>query len=500
MSLTEHLIFFPILLPMLAGILLLLPGLQGHNGRQRILGFLTNLGLLIVAVALLQQSLSGSQTYMMGDWQAPFGIALLNDRLTALMLLLSAILALAAHLYACGGDDKRGPFFHPIFMFQIMGINGAFLTADIFNLFVFFEILLIASYSLLIHGGGKQRTQAAVHYVLLNLTGSAFFLIGLAVIYAAFGTLNLADMAVRVAQLDTDNLALAKAGALLLLVVFGLKAALLPLHFWLPRTYAYTSAPVAALFAIMTKVGIYSIWRVHTAVFGDFGGELANLASHWLWPLGWLTLLAGIVAVLASHSLKLLVANLVIVSAGTLLLMLAQNQVTATAAALYYLIHSTLMSAALFLIAGMISEQRGQAQDRFVRSRPLPQNALLGVLFVLAAIAMIGLPPLSGFVGKILLLQASASSALLVWTPLLVSGLAALLILVRAGTTIFWRVQGAAHQTAPARPLQLLAAMLLLAMSPAMVIFGGPLTEFTLAAAEQLHQPPVALAATEVTP
>ncbi|WP_430460394.1 monovalent cation/H+ antiporter subunit D [Thalassolituus sp. LLYu03] len=498
MSFTEHLIFFPVLLPMLAGILLLLPGFHAHITRQRLLGLAVNIGLILSAIALLQQSLQQSQMYMMGNWQAPFGIALVNDKLTAVMLLLSAILGTATHMYASGGDDKRGPFFHPLFMFQLMGINGAFLTADIFNLFVFFEILLIASYSLLIHGGGKQRTQAAVHYVLLNLTGSAFFLIGLAVIYAAFGTLNLADMAYKAATLDESNRQLAQAGGLLLLVVFGLKAALLPLHFWLPRTYAYTSAPVAALFAIMTKVGIYSIWRVHTAVFGDYAGPLANIADGWLWPLGWLTLVAGIIAVLASNTLKLLVANLVVVSAGTLLLMLAQNEIAATAAALYYLLHSTLMAAALFLLAGMITAQRGQAQDRFVKSRPLVQHGLLGSLFVIAAVAMIGLPPLSGFVGKILLLQASVENAGWVWVPVLLSGLAAMVILTRAGTSIFWRVQGVAHVADKASPLQVLAVVLLLAMSPLMVVFGGPLTELTMAAAEQLHQAPVAIA--EVRP
>lgn len=498
MSLLQHLIFFPILLPLLAGVLLLLPPLHRHIRRQRIVGFVVNILLLISACALLQQSLrDGSQMYMMGAWPAPFGIALVNDTLAAIMLILAAVLALAAHSYACAGDDERGPFFHPLFMFQVMGINGAFLTGDIFNLFVFFEILLIASYSLLIHGGGRQRTQAAVHYVLLNLAGSAFFLFGLGLIYAAFGTLNLADMAYKAAQLNHADLTMAKAGALLLLVVFGLKAALLPLHFWLPRTYAYTSTPVAALFAIMTKVGIYSIWRVHTAVFGEHGGALADIASGWLWPLAWLTLVAGVIALLASQTLKMLTANLVIVSAGTLLLMLALNTPQSTAAALYYLLHSTLMSAALFMIAGLIQEQRGQAQDRFVRGRAVVQPVLLGILFMMAALALIGMPPFSGFVGKILLLQASSAvmDAAWIWAPLLISGLAAMVMLSRAGSTLFWRTQGAAQQVVKARPVQLFAIILLLLMSPLMVIFGAPLTDLTLAAAQELHKTPLALEA-----
>lgn len=489
----QHLIFFPVLLPLLAGIFLLLPPLHGHVQRQRVTVFLVNILLLASAVLLLQQSLQHEpQMYMMGNWQAPFGIALVNDKLAAIMLLLSAVLGFAVHLYACAGDDQRGPFFHPLFMFQLMGINGAFLTGDVFNLFVFFEILLIASYSLLIHGGGKQRTQAAVHYVFLNLVGSAFFLFGLGIIYATFGTLNLADMAHKAAQLNSEDVALAKAGGLLLLVVFGLKAALLPLHFWLPRTYAHTSTPVAALFAIMTKVGIYSIWRVHTAVFGEFGGELANIAISWLWPLALATLVAGIIALLASQTLKMLAANLVVLSAGSLLLTIALNTPQATAAGLYYLIHSTLMAAALFLIAGLVHEQRGQAQDRFVRSRPVNQPALLGGLFFIAALALIGMPPLSGFVGKIMLLQAAGAGAdaAWIWPPLLISGLAALIMFSRAGTTLFWRVQGTSQNQVMAHPLQITAIVVLLLTSPLMVIWGGALTDMTIAAANELHRLP----------
>lgn len=490
----QHLIFFPILLPLLAGIFLLLPPLHGHVKRQRVAVLVVNILLLVSAVLLLQQSIHHEpQMYMMGDWQAPFGIALVNDKLAAVMLLLSAVLGLTVHLYACAGDDQRGPFFHPLFMFQLMGINGAFLTGDAFNLFVFFEILLIASYSLLIHGGGKQRTQAAVHYVLLNLVGSVFFLFGLGILYATFGTLNMADMAYKAAHLNADDIALAKAGGLLLLVVFGLKAALLPLHFWLPRTYANTSTPVAALFAIMTKVGIYSLWRMHTAVFGDHAGELANIAVFWLWPLAVATLIAGIIALLASQTLKMLAANLVVISAGSLLLTVALNSPQATAAGLYYLIHSTLMSAALFLIAGMVQEQRGQAQDRFVRSRPVNQPALLGGFFFVAALALIGMPPLSGFVGKILLLQAAgdAADAVWVWPPILISGLVAIIIFSRAGTTLFWRVQGVSQNQVLAHPLQIAATVLLLLMSPALVIWGGALTEFCLSAAYELHQQPL---------
>jgi len=498
MTLLQHLVFFPVLIPLLVGTLLLLPGLHANVPRQRITVVIANLLILASAVGLLTDSLQhGTTMYMMGDWQAPFGIALVSDPLSAVMLVLAAVLALTTHLYACAGDDKRGAFFHPIFMFQVMGINGAFLTGDIFNLFVFFEILLMASYALIIHGGGKQRTQAAVHYVLLNLTGSAFFLFGLGVIYSAFGTLNLADMAHKAASLDAENIQMAKSGALLLLIVFGLKAALLPLHFWLPRTYSYTATPVAALFAIMTKVGIYSIWRVHTAVFGDHAGALSNIATDWLWPMAWLTLVMGMIAVMASQTLKMLASNLIVVSAGTLLLALAINTPEATAAALYYLIHSTLACAALLLIAGLITDQRGQAQDRLVRARRISQAGMLGIFFFIAALALIGMPPLSGFVGKVMLMQASAGHAAWVWPPLLLSGLVALVMLSRAGSTVFWRTSPASASAEKVRshPLQVTAVVMLLLILPLMVVFGQSVTEVTMRAAEVLYAAPQALMA-----
>ncbi len=314
----QHLTLLPVVFPLIMGALILLPPITNSLVRQRNVTLLTSLVLIALSIWMVQIASSGSiQLYYLGDWKPPFGILFVADRTSALMVLLSSILTLGALLYATGGDDKTGMFFYPLFLFQIAGINGAFLTGDLFNLFVFFEVLLIASYSLLIHGGGKQRTQAAMHYVILNLVGSAFFLFALGILYGTLGTLNMADMAARIHQLQPDEQALVKAGGLLLLVVFGLKSALLPLQFWLPRTYSAASAPVAALFAIMTKVGIYSILRVHTLVFGPEAGDLANLIQPWLWPMSLLTLAIGAIGALASPSLRMLASNLVIISVGT---------------------------------------------------------------------------------------------------------------------------------------------------------------------------------------
>lgn len=486
----QHLPIFPILLPMLAAVFMLLPPLSNSITRHRIFAVSIMVILVISSAALLLTShQQGIQMYVLGGWQPPFGITLVADRLSTLMVLLTSVLGLGALLYACAGDDNEGMFFHPLFMFQIMGINGAFLTGDIFNLFVFFEILLIASYALLIHGGGKQKTKVNVHYVILNLVGSSIFLFALGILYGTLGTLNIADMASKVRLLDESEQALAKTGGLLLLVVFGLKSALLPLHFWLPKTYAAASAPVAALFAIMTKVGIYSTMRVHTVVFGTDAGDLANIAVPWLWPLAILTLIMGAIGVLASRGLRLTVANLVIVSVGTLMLAVAMQREAATSAALYYMMHTTLITGGLFLLADMISKQRGKAEDRYVISRKMTHGKFLSGAFFIAALTVIGMPPLSGFVGKILILQATEGlmETAWVWTVVLLAGLASLIAISRAGTTIFWRTSGESNLNEPIHPLKKIAVVLLLSASPILVIFGGPVTEYTQLAAAQLH-------------
>lgn len=487
----QHLPILPILLPMLAATLMLLPPLSNPINRQRVFAVSTTIILVIAsALLLLVSAQQGPQVYVLGGWQPPFGITLVADRLSTLMVLLTSVLGLGAQLYACAGDDKEGMYFHPLFMFQIMGVNGAFLTGDIFNLFVFFEVLLIASYALLIHGGGKQKTKANVHYVILNLVGSSIFLFALGILYGTIGSLNIQDMANRVPLLDQHEQALAKAGGLLLLVVFGLKAALLPLHFWLPKTYAAASAPVAALFAIMTKVGIYSIIRIHMSVFGEDAGALANIANPWLWPLALLTLTMGAVGVLASPGLKLTVANLVIVSVGTLLLGIAIQRESATSAALYYMVHTTMITGAFFLIADLISKQRSKAEDRYVIARKLKHQTFIGITFFIAALTVVGMPPLSGFMGKILILQAAQGlrEIVWVWPVILLTGLACLVAISRAGTTIFWRTAGENTSDEATSPLKFIAIVLLLSASPLLVIFGGQVTEYTNLTAAQLHE------------
>lgn len=488
-----HLPVLPVLIPMFAGALLLLMA-RSSMTLKRSLSVVATLAQLPLAWMLMAQADAGLTVYALGNWEPPFGIVLVVDRLAALMLGIAAVLASCVILYAARGDDGLGRNFHAIFQFQLMGITGAFLTGDLFNLFVFFEILLIASYALLLHGAGSARVRAGLHYVVLNLFGSALFLIAAGTLYGITGTLNMADMAQRVATLGPSDAPVAAAAGMLLLIVFGLKSAIFPLYFWLPKAYAAATAPVAALFAIMTKVGLYSILRVYTLIFGAEAGELAYLASTWIWPVALVTIALGAIGALAAASLNGLISYLIVVSVGTLLAGFALGTQDAFAASLYYLIHTTWVSAALFLLAGIISRLRGpRFGARLIPGPQIEHSKLLSALFFIAAIAVIGMPPLSGFLGKAMLLVAAGTGlqAALLYPALLGGSLVVLVATSRAGTTLFWRYDAAPAIAEPLDRIRLLAALLLLLGSPALVLMAKPVLAYLDATAAQLLAPSI---------
>jgi multicomponent K+:H+ antiporter subunit D len=309
------------------------------------------------------------------------------------------------------------------------------------------------------------------------------------VLYGITGTLNMADMAIHVAAAGPDDAGLLGAAGLLLLVVFGLKAAFLPLYFWLPKAYASATAPVAALFAVMTKVGLYSIIRVYTLIFGDEAGSLANIANDWLWPLALLTLALGVIGALAAVSLQGLLAYLVVVSVGTLLAGIAIGTEQALAGALFYLVHSTWVAGGLFLLADLITRQRGEKQGLLVQGPALQNPHILGGLFFFGAIAVAGLPPLSGFIGKLLLLRSlePGMQALMLWPIVLGGGLLTLIALSRAGSMLFWRVGLSQLDSAELDYGRLLACMGLLLLSFLLVVGAAPLLSYVEATASQLH-------------
>ncbi|GIX35922.1 MAG: monovalent cation/H+ antiporter subunit D [Lysobacteraceae bacterium] len=487
-----HLAVLPIVLPLAVAALMVLLEKQGM-GLQRALGIASSLALLAIATRLAIEADTGTvAVYLLGNWEARVGIALAVDRLSAIMLLTTALLGLAALLYACSGWDRRAPHFHALFQVQLMGLNGAFLTADLFNLFVFFEVLLIASYGLMLSGGRGARMRVGMQYVAFNITASTLYLFAVGLLYGLLGALNMAELAQRIAAAPAENLAwIASAGGLLL-VVFCAKAALFPLALWLPEAYARTPAPVVALFAVMTKLGVYAVLRVFSTLFGAEAGMLAGYVWPWLLPLAGIGVALAALGALAASRLRLLAAYLVVGSAATLFIAISVREQAVLAASLYYLVHSSLAVAALFLIIDLVRRRRLAAGDSLRKLDHLPHRGVLGLLFAIAAIAVVGLPPLSGFIGKLALLAALPDAvARWAWPLLLIASLLALVALAHAGAQLFWRSPEGTLDTLPRPParIELLAVALLLAAGIAMTGFAGSLLAYGGRAAAQLLDP-----------
>ena len=503
-----HTPIISILIPALTSFMLLLLGNPGAGSLKQdwrqpwrrsisltsaILGLLTAISYLMIA------STGQMSVYQLSEWSAPFGIVLVLDRLSAFMLVLTYALAIPVIWYASDNWDTRGRYFHTMFHFLLMGVCGAFLTGDLFNLFVFFEILLMASYVLLLHGQGRQRFQLGIHYVTINLLASALFLIGLGMIYGSVGSLNMVDVGRILPTLDDDQHKLAIAGGLLLFVVFGIKAAMLPVGFWLPKTYAVASTPVAAIFTIMTKVGIYAILRVNGTVFDDAMAQ--SIFKNTLLLIGLITSIYGVIGAIGAERLRRFVGFMVLSSVGTLLIAIAMFNTQAWSAGLYYLVHSTLIAAAFYLFCGWITAQRGMFKDHLKVAPKIKNEKAAALTYFLIAMMMAGLPPFSGFLGKVFILQATAETAYQGWiiAIILIVSLLSILALTRVGFILFWRASPpeidpneAAYQTYQGLPAYApnrndTAIYIILAGLMAYVVFASPIQTYTVLTAQQIQ-------------
>lgn len=518
----QHLPVLPVLAPLMAGALMLLTR-DGQRPLRLGLGA-ASLALQIGAALMLiraTQGIGGSLwpedigVYRLGNWPAPFGIVLVADRLSALMLGLTAILGLCAWLYATARWDRAGSHFHPLFQLQMMGLNGAFLAGDLFNLFVFFEILLTASYGLMLHGSGKRRVGAGLHYIGVNLIASFLLLIAIALIYGLTGTLNLADLSVRALALTGADRQLFDSAAAILGVAFLIKAAAWPLNFWLPSAYAEACAPVAALFAIMTKVGIYALLRIGSLLLP--AGAPAAFGGAWMFPAGIATLAFGTLGMLASTQPRRIAAYAIITSSGTLFAALGMPGITLTGPALYYLLSSVLALGALFLLLELTERSQSfgadilaVTQEAFesdepdalslseeVVGAPLPATmAFLGLSFFACALLIIGLPPLSGFVAKFSLLSAALRTAEFgaptanVWLlvgAMLGSGFACLMALGRCGVRLFWIPEQLHVPTLKFN--EIIPILVLLGACAALTVQAGPAMSYLEDTAHYLDQP-----------
>ena len=527
----HHLPAVPVVAPLLAGALVLL---TPERRRMLRVGLaLSSVAVQAVVAAVLlylttdampDMWTEGVGVYAIGGWPPPFGIALAVDRLAALMLLLSALVALAALTYSLANWDRVGPGFHSIFQFLLMGLNGAFLTSDLFNLFVFFEIRLASSYGLLLHGSGPERVRTGLHYIAVNLTASFLFLVGVAMIYGITGTLNMADLPARVARLAVHDRSLFESGAALLGIAFLIKAGIWPLNVWLPTAYAAASAPVAAVFALLTKVGVYAVLRVGTLLAS--ADASTSFIDVGLFYGGMATVAYGVVGMLAGQQLSRLAAYSVVVSSGLLLATLGLQDQTLTAPLLFYLLSSVLGTAAFFLLNGMTERMRLTPMTQAPDVGPLPDEtyagfeaneppdphspddeigvaipaamAFLGLGFVSCVLLVAGLPPLSGFIAKFALLHgvvATAAGTLPQWqsrvmvVAILVAGLAAVIGMSRIGLRLFWSVVG--RTTPRLRLIEAGPVAVLLVLSILLTAGAAPVMVYLDSAARSLHSPDV---------
>ncbi len=504
-----HLVAAPILLPLAAAAIMLLLNERRRRLKQA-LSLLTCAALIIISVVLIF-GIGGTtteggplpQVYLLGDWPAPFGIVLVADHLSVLMLLLTSVLGFACLFYAIARWDRSGPRFHALFLLLLMGVNGAFLTGDIFNLFVFFEVLLAASYGLALHGGGQARTTASLHYIAINVATSLLFLIGVSMMYAVTGTLNLADLARTMRSVRAEDTAILQSGMAFLGIAFLVKAGTWPMGFWLPATYGAASPPSAAVFAVLTKVGVYIVLRL-TALFFPEDATFAASASALLKYAGIATLAFGIVAVLASQTLTRLAGCYLLISSGVLIAAIGFGGLAVTAGMLFYLVSSTLAAGALYLIIEPV--ERNSADDEALRVfEPVFEDeyvggpgdeeeteigvaipatvALLGSGFILVALLLSGLPPLPSFIGKFALIDGLLAhdgsmdpATWLMIALLVISGLAALVTMTRAGIDLLWTPT----ERPPAR-LNIVEATpigLLLAACVALAVWAGPVQSY----------------------
>lgn len=520
----QHLPILPIVVPLTAGAaLLLLP--ESHRAARLTLAVISMLVQFAAAAGLLyltsdatsQAWPADTAVYRIGGWPPPFGIVLVVDRLAAIMVALSATIALSVLVYSIARWDRPGQPFHALLQFLAMGLNGAFLTGDLFNLFVFFEVLLAASYGLVLRGAGTVRVRAGLHYIAVNLAASLLFLTGVALIYGVTGTLNMADLTVHAGLLSGPARILFDTGAAILGVAFLVKAASWPLNFWLPDTYSAAIEPVAAVFVLLTKVGIYALLRLGTLL--SLNEAAASTLQTALFGIGLATLAAGMNGMLGAQRLVRLISHSVIVSTGILLAAFGLGIEALTAPALFYLITSALASGIFFMLAGMTARMRPHdtqharpvampsppyvaygirepdaydTGDEVGVAIPAPM-AFLGLVFVCCVLLVTGLPPLPGFLAKFMLLSEAlnaAPGAISTWlliASVIAAGLAGLVALTRMGSGIFWAVTERA--TPRLRLLEAAPVAALVIFCFALAAHPGPVMNYLESAARSLHEP-----------
>ena len=396
----SNLLLFPILIPLLVAIVLMF--FPKNVSMQRIVAVAGAAATLIASIVLLMKVHNdGVQAITLGSWPAPFGISMVSDLLSVLLVLSASLITFFVILYSIPsiGVARERSFYYPAVMFLLVGVNGAFTTGDIFNLFVFIEVLLMSSYMLIVHGGEKPQLRESIKYLLVNIISSALFVSAVAYLYSVTGTLNMADLAVKIPQIESTGILTLI--AVMFLLVFGFKASIFPLYFWLPGSYYAPPTPILALFgALLTKVGVYAIMRTYTLFFimnTGFTHELLAIISI-------LTILAGCIGALAYFDVKKIIIYNIIIAVGVILFGVSQLNEAGVNGSIFYLIHDMLIKAALFFLVGIVAVIFGTTNLREMGGL-MKTYPFLAWVYLVAAFGLAGIPPLSGFPGKLLIIQ-----------------------------------------------------------------------------------------------
>jgi multicomponent Na+:H+ antiporter subunit D len=488
----SSLVALPVVVPLLGAALGVL--VAPWRWAQRAISVVALSSNMVVGVVLLVDvDDSGMAVMQAGGWKVPLGITLAVDRLSAVMLVVSSGMLLAVFAYAIGqgAEESRYASFNPVYLVLAAGVSASFVTGDLFNLFVAFEMMLVASYVLLTLGGRPGQVRSGMSYVVISLIASTFFITALALIYAATGTVNMAELSERVPELSEG----VRTGfSLLLILVFGIKAGLFPLFFWLPDSYPTAPGAITAVFAgLLTKVGVYAIIRSQTLLFPPDAQQ-----GTFLLVLAGLTMVAGVLGALAQDDLRRMLSFHIVSHIGYMIFGLALFTLAGVAGAVFYVVHHIVVKTSLFLVAGLVERRAGS--DRLSRIGGLVRSApMIAVLFALPALSIAGLPPFSGFVGKFALVGSGieADQWAIVAVSLLVS-LLTMYVMVRIWSGVFWgEPEDPAVAAWIASPdshvphLMTGAASAVVASSVALMVFAGPVYDYAQRTAADLLDPQV---------
>jgi multicomponent Na+:H+ antiporter subunit D len=477
----------PLLIPLLTAIACILAG--ASRQAQRTLSILGSVALLVAGLWLLRAVSSGGiQAVQLGNWPAPYGITLVADLFSGLMVAITGFVALCVAIFALSNiDPNRERFgFYPLYHFLLLGVCGSFLTGDLFNLFVWFEVMLMSSFVLLALGGERPQIEAAVKYLTLNFIASGLFLTALGILYGQFGTLNMADLAVKLRNQPSGA---ALSSAMLLFVSFGIKAGVFPLFFWLPASYHTPPAAVSAIFAgLLTKVGVYALIRVFTLIFTADPATTHTLII----VVSVLTMITGVLGAAAQYEVRRVLSFHIISQIGYMTLGLGLFTKATIAAAIFYVVHHIIVKTNLFLIAGAIGQVRGTGELKRLGGL-YHDYPWLALLFLIAAMSLGGVPPLSGFFAKFALIKAALdlSSHWPVVAALAV-GLLTLFSMTKIWAEAFWKAEptcSAGGSRGPVPRLMLTPIVAMAMLTVAIGLFPGVLLNLATRAADQLMNP-----------